>query len=114
MMLEPQNDHILKHRLGLSSREILEFCQRWGIKKMAVFGSILRNDFQDESDIDLLIYFAPNVRQGLLTLARIKRELEIHLSRPVDLVLEESLKMSDNWIRKNEILSTAQTIYEQR
>jgi len=81
---------------------------------MALFGSILRDDFRADSDIDLLITFAPSARQGLLTLAKIKHELESRLQRSVDLIPEASIQMSDNWIRQREILSTAQTIYEQR
>lgn len=81
---------------------------------MALFGSILRDDFQTDSDIDLLLTFAPDARQGLLTLAKIKHELESRLNRPIDLVPEASILTSDNWIRQQEILSTAQTIYEQR
>lgn len=81
---------------------------------MAIFGSILRDDFTEESDIDILLSFAPDVRQGLLTLAKIKRELETQLHRPVDITIKESIEASDNWIRRREILTTAQTIYEQR
>jgi len=80
---------------------------------MALFGSVLRSDFRGDSDIDFLITFAPNVRQGLLTLAKIKQELELLLNRPVDIALKDSIEASDNWIRRREILSTAQTIYEQ-
>ncbi len=113
MLLLDQNP-IIQTRLGLSSQEAAIFCQQWGITKMALFGSILRDDFRADSDIDLLITFAPNARQGLLTLAKIKHELESRLQRPVDLIPEASIQMSDNWIRQRDILSTAQTIYEQR
>jgi predicted nucleotidyltransferase len=61
---------IVQARLGLSSQEIVSFCQHWGITKLALFGSILRDDFRADSDIDLLLTFAPNARQGLLTLAK--------------------------------------------
>ncbi|MEM1253989.1 MAG: nucleotidyltransferase domain-containing protein [Cyanobacteria bacterium P01_H01_bin.21] len=98
----------------MSSNDVSTFCQRWGICTMAIFGSILRDDFTEESDIDILLSFAPDVRQGLLTLAKIKRELETQLHRPVDITIKESIEASDNWIRRREILTTAQTIYEQR
>jgi uncharacterized protein len=113
MLLLDQNP-TLQTRLGLSSQDVATFCQRWGIIKMSLFGSILRDDFRADSDIDLLLTFAPNARQGLLTLAKIKHELEARLQRPIDLSPEADLQMSDNWIRQREILSTAQTIYEQR
>lgn len=113
MLLLDRNPTI-QSRLGLSSQEVATFCQQWGITKMALFGSILRDEFRADSDIDLLLTFAPNARQGLLTLAKIKHELESRLNRPIDLVPETSIQTSDNWIRQQEILSTAQTIYEQR
>lgn len=113
-MLQLDQNPTIQTRLGLASQEIANFCRRWGITKLALFGSILREDFRADSDIDLLITFAPNARQGLLTLAKIKHELEFRLNRPIDLVPEASVQASDNWIRQQEILSTAQTIYEQR
>lgn len=111
MMLLEQNP-IIRNRLGLSSQEVALFCQRWCITKMDLFGSILRDDFQDDSDIDLMITFAPTTKQGLLTLAKIKHELESRVQRPVDLATEASIQVSENWIRQGEILSTAQTIYK--
>ncbi len=113
-MLSLEQQPTLYQRLGLSSTEITEFCQQHGLIKLAVFGSILRDDFHADSDIDLLITFSPQARQGLLTLAKMKHELESRLHRPIDLVLERSVQMSQNWIRQREILTTAQTIYEQR
>jgi uncharacterized protein len=58
MLLLDQNS-TLRTRLGLSSQEIVTFCQQWGITKLALFGSILRDDFRADSDIDLLVTFAP-------------------------------------------------------
>ena len=110
-MLRLDQNPTIQTRLGLSNQELATFCQQWGITKIALFGSILRDDFRADSDIDLLITFAPNTRQGLLTLAKIKHELESRLNRSIDLVPEASIQMSDNWIRKREILSSAQTIY---
>lgn len=103
----------IQQRLGLSLIEISTFCQQWQIVEMALFGSVLREDFQVDSDIDILVKFAPNTRQGLLTLAKIKHELEIHFGRPVDIALKQSIETSENWIRRHEILDTAQVIYEQ-
>lgn len=103
-----------QNRLSISATELSDFCSRWDIREMALFGSVLREDFHDESDIDVLIVFAPSARQGLLTLARIKHELEALVNHPVDLAVKASIQNSENWIRRQEILSTAQTIYEQR
>lgn len=103
----------LADRLKISSSEIAEFCQKWNIEELALFGSVLSDRFHAESDIDMLLSFQPNSRQGLLTLAKIKHELEFLLSRDVDIVIKEAILKSDNWIRRREILQTAQVIYEQ-
>lgn len=104
----------VQNRLCLSEHELATFCSQWNIQELAVFGSVLRDDFQDNSDIDFLITFAPNARQGLLTLAKIKHELETWLSHPVDIAVKASIENGDNWIRRKDILATAQKIYEQR
>lgn len=108
--LNPQ----LQQRLGLSMPEIATFCQRWHITELSLFGSVLGNQFHSDSDIDILIRLAPNTRQGLLTLAKIKHDLEARTGRAVDIALKEAIENSENWIRRNEILKTAQVIYEQR
>lgn len=108
--LEPQ----VQQRLGLSTEEIVQFCQQWNIMEFALFGSVLSNQFHPNSDIDILIRFAPNTRQGLLTLAKIKHALEAQIGRKVDIVLKESIENSENWIRRNDILKSAQIIYDQR
>jgi predicted nucleotidyltransferase len=73
---------------------------------------VLREDFQENSDIDLLISFASEAPQGILTLARIKHELEALLDHSVDITTKESIQNGDNWIRRQEILNTAVIIYE--
>jgi uncharacterized protein len=111
-LLADRNPQI-QQRLGLSLTEISTFCQQWQIVEMALFGSVLREDFQVDSDIDILVKFAPNARQGLLTIAKIKYELETRFKRPVDIAIKQSIETSENWIRRQEILETAQVIYEQ-
>lgn len=108
-----QLDPTIQQRLGLSINAVAAFCCQWGIVNLALFGSVLRDDYQEESDIDILVTFAPDARQGLLTLAKIKHELESLLNRPVDIAVKSSVEASDTWIRRREILATAHTIYDQ-
>jgi predicted nucleotidyltransferase len=110
LKLKPQ----LQKRLKVNSDEILKFCQQWNITELALFGSVLTDQFHSNSDIDVLIRFAPDTPQGLLTLAKIKYELESLFGREVDVVVKEAIENSENWIRRNEILNTATVIYEQR
>lgn len=102
----------LQERLGISPEDIAQFCQHWNITELALFGSVLNNQFHADSDIDILIRFAPNARQGLLTIAKIKHELETRIGRQVDIALKESIENSENWIRRHEILKTSLVIYE--
>lgn len=102
----------LQARLGIPLDEIAQFCQRWNITELALFGSILGDRFHHSSDIDILIRFTPHARQGLLTLAKIKHELEARMDREVDITVKESIEKSENWVRSDEILNTAQVIYE--
>ena len=100
--------------IQLPEDKIAEFCQRWKINEFALFGSVLRNDFRPDSDIDILVTFAPDAKRGLLTLAKMKYELEDLLGREVDLVSKRAIETSHNWIRRQEILGAAQVIYAAR
>ncbi len=102
-------------RDAITSRfAIAEFCQRWQIKEFYLFGSVLREDFRRDSDIDIMVSFEADAPWGLLEFVRIKRELETLLGREVDLVTKKSIEQSHNWIRQQEILGTAQLVYVSR
>jgi predicted nucleotidyltransferase len=88
-----------------------EFCQRWKIVELSLFGSALREDFRPDSDIDLLVRFAPEADWSLFDHARMERELMGLLGREVDLVSRAALEASLNWIRRQEILGTARALY---
>jgi hypothetical protein len=90
---------------------ISEFCRRWKIREMAVFGSVLRPDFDSESDIDVIVTFDDNAEWSLLDHIRMQQELQAILQRDVDLVTRRAVERSENWIRRKEILSTAFVIY---
>jgi predicted nucleotidyltransferase len=80
--------------------KLTEFCQRWKLSELALFGSVLRDDFRPDSNIDVLITFAPDAKRGLLTLVKMKYELEGLLGREVDLVSKYAVETSQNWIRR--------------
>ena len=101
----------MKTDLALPIDQITKFCQQWQIIELSLFGSILRDDFRADSDIDILVAFAPTANWGLLDHAQMQEELEAVLSRRVDLISKRAIERSSNWIRRQEILSTAQTIY---
>ncbi len=100
--------------IRLPEQELSQFCRQWKVTELALFGSVLRDDFQPESDIDILVTFAPDAHWSLFDWVQMGYELETLLQRPVDLVIKKSIEQSHNWIRRQEILGTAQVIYEQR
>jgi len=102
---------VKKLKIELPQQIISEFCQKWQISEMYLFGSVLREDFRPDSDIDVLVSFQDSVSWGLLEFSRMKRELENLLGRKVDLLTKKSIEQSHNWIRQREILGTAQVIY---
>ncbi len=96
--------------IQLSEARIADFCQRWQITEFSLFGSVLRDDFRPDSDVDVLITFAPVAQWSLLDLVRMEYELETIFNREVDLVMKQSIEESDNWLRRKEILKTAQRL----
>ncbi len=98
-------------QIQLPKDKIKDFCVRWQIAELALFGSVLRNDFHPESDIDVLITFTPEADWSLLDHVQMQQELASILEREVDLVSKRAIERSQNWIRRREILETAQTVY---
>lgn len=78
-------------RIHIDPEIISEFCRRNQIRKLSLFGSVLRDDFRPESDVDFLVEFKPEARIGLLGLARIELELEDLIGREVDLRTPQDL-----------------------
>ena len=95
----------------LPEQEISQFCQRWQIKELALFGSILRPDFRPESDVDVLVDFQPETSWSLFDLVDMYEELKQIFQREVDLVTRRSLRYSLNPKRSHAILSTSEVIY---
>ncbi len=71
--------------MGVPEDVLAAFCRKHKIRRLAFFGSVLREDFQPSSDIDILVEFEPTHRVGLIRFAGIQRELSTLLGRPVDL-----------------------------
>ena len=75
----------MHHSIDVSQRTITEFCRRHRVRRLSLFGSILRDDFGPDSDIDLLVEFEPGCVPGLLRMAGLELELSEVLGRKVDL-----------------------------
>jgi len=106
----------LEERLQLARHndQIRAFCERWQIVELAVFGSVLREDFTDESDIDVLIRPQDNVIYSLDDLLQMSETLSSILGRVVDLGTRRSVERDANYLRRHAILGSAQVLYEKR
>jgi len=98
----------MKAKMRIPRKKIAEFCHRWKVTEFSLFGSILREDFRLDSDVDVLVTFAPNAEISLFDLVQMKLDLEKLFHRPVDVVEKDAL---ENPFRKREILRTAQVVY---
>ena len=97
--------------IQLDADKIAEFCKRWKITEFALFGSILREDFRPDSDIDVLVRFAPGAGWSLFDHVSMQDELAEHFGRPVDLVSKKGVEQSLNYIRRKAILESAVVVY---
>lgn len=99
------------NNIKLSIEQIKAFCDRWQISEFALFGSVLRDDFRSDSDIDILVTFTPESHHTLFDLVQMENELKSIFGRDVDLVSRRGIERSLNYLRRNEILSSAKVIY---
>ena len=98
--------------IDISQAVIAEFCQRWKITKMELFGSVLRDDFGPNSDLDVLVTFVPDAHWTLFDLVDMRDEFIALSGRSVDFLTRKSIERSRNDIRRKAILESAQVIYE--
>jgi predicted nucleotidyltransferase len=95
-------------RIQVSQEQIEAFCSKWKIREFALFGSVLRDDFRPDSDVDVLVEFAPDARPSLFDRMEMIEELEAMFGRDVDLVRKELVV---NPYRRKHILANHQIVY---
>ena len=94
-------------RISIPKKDLSEFCHRYQIDRLALFGSVLRQDFRKDSDVDVLVSFKPDAHVGFITLSRMRRELSELFKRPVDLVLMDGLKP----VIRDSVLANIEEVY---
>ena len=97
--------------MEIPKAKLMEFCRRWNISELALFGSVLRADFRPDSDVDVLVSFAPQAQVTLFDMARMQDELKDIFKRDVDLISKRGLEHSRNYLRRKQILDSAQVIH---
>jgi len=98
-------------RISIDQDKVADFCRRWKIVKLSFFGSVLRDDFRPDSDIDVLVTFAPDTHWGLFDMVQMQQDLQQVLGRQVDLLSQRGVESSRNYIRRKAILSSAEVVY---
>ncbi len=93
---------------------IADFCRRWKITDLSFFGSVLRDDFRPDSDVDVLAEFSRDAEWSLLDHVAMQDELADILGRPVDLVSRRAIERSNNRLRRDGILGSAEKVYVAR
>lgn len=97
--------------IELPMEKIDEFCYKWQVIELALFGSVLREDFRPHSDIDVMVQFHPDAHPTFRTLDEMEAELKTIFDRDIDLITRQGIEASRNYLRRHEILSSAQVIY---
>ncbi|OGQ55371.1 MAG: nucleotidyltransferase [Deltaproteobacteria bacterium RIFCSPLOWO2_02_FULL_53_8] len=100
-----------KAQIDIPKEKIAEFCKKWQIREFSFFGSVLRDDFRPESDIDVIVDFTPEASHSLFDLVDMTDELKDIFSREVDLLTKRSVEQSRNYIRRKAILSSIEVVY---
>jgi len=103
-----------KRAFEIPSDKIADYCQRWVITELAIFGSALRDDFGPGSDIDVLVTFDKDAHWTLFDMADMQEELQDIFGRDVDLISHRGVESSSNYLRRKEILSSAKVIHVSR
>lgn len=97
--------------LAIPPEALRDFCRRWQIVGLALFGSVLRDDFGPDSDVDVQISFAECAGHSLFELDDMESELKEMFEREVDLVTRRGIESSPTCLRRNAILGSAETIH---
>ena len=101
----------MNRRLNITDEQLAAFCRKWKTVEVWLLGSVLRDDFGADSEVDVMVRFEDGAPWSLFELAEMKLELEDALGRPVDLIEKPQVENHRNPWTRHEILSTAQRVY---
>ena len=100
-----------KIKIEVPRKQISKFCKKWKVRKLSLFGSVLSDSFQSNSDIDVLITLDEGTTCTLFDLVRMQNELKEIFGREVDIISRRGIESSKNYIRRNAILASAEAVY---
>ena len=96
--------------ISLPMEPLRRFCRRWRIASFALFGSVLRADFGPDSDVDVLVEWAPGAHWSILDHLRMENELSEILGHRAEIVSRQALDEAQNWVRRRTILDAARPL----
>ena len=99
--------NVMMADVQIPESQLREFCQKYRVSRLALFGSRLGSDYRPDSDVDVLVRFQPDAQIGFITFSRMQRELSTMFGRQVDLVTENGLKS----LIRDEIISDSRELY---
>lgn len=97
--------------VDFSQKDIESFCKKWRVRELCLFGSSVRGGFRADSDVDVMVSFAPQANHSLSDLVVMQEELKQIFGRQVDLVEKEAVEKSGNYIRRKKILGSQHVLY---
>lgn len=100
----------MRARIQIPTERIADFCHTWKIREFCLFGSVLRDDFRSDSDVDVLVTFADDAHWTLFQVVRMEEELSAILGRKADLVDRRDVEASRNYIRRRHILASLEPV----
>ncbi|MDP9122685.1 MAG: nucleotidyltransferase domain-containing protein [Acidobacteriota bacterium] len=98
-------------RISLDRDRLPACCRSWKVSELAFFGSVLRDDFRPDSDVDVLVTFARGAHWSFFDLMKMEEGLRAILGRDVDLVEREAVERSENYLRRQHILRSLEPVY---
>ncbi len=101
------NERMKLGNLDVDAQALKALCEKWRIVKLEAFGSVLREDFGPDSDVDILVTYSDEFRPGFNEFWQIEEDLEALLHRKIDLVEPRLLK----WVIRDRVLEEARLVY---
>ncbi|CAN5146642.1 nucleotidyltransferase [soil metagenome] len=98
---------VQRHGIKFDAEALAELCRRYDVRELSLFGSVLRDDFRDDSDVDILVEFKPGAPIGLFEFSDLKYALADLLGRDVDLVEKPGLKA----VIRDDVLASAEVLF---
>ena len=98
---------VQRHGIEIDTEALAELCKRYHVRELSLFGSVLRDDFRDDSDVDVLVEFEPEARIGLFRYFDLQSELEGLFCRKIDLVTKRGLKR----VIRDDVLASSEVMY---